>query len=155
MWCSSFYVKEFDVIVHKIISLYNPINFLAILYATSLANLVVEVGTRHSHQTLLSCGQFKKKIRRILIKKIVIYQIIKGCQSHGHHSISHHWQFHNNLFCLTSKKNKSSASLVLLVMGGFPHREPVEWNFDVSISRHRHHQLTCFLFTWHQHFSYG
>ena len=26
---------------------------LAILYPTSLANLVVEVGTRHSHQTLL------------------------------------------------------------------------------------------------------
>ena len=28
---------------------------LAILYPTSLANLVVEVGTRHSHQTLLTC----------------------------------------------------------------------------------------------------
>ena len=27
---------------------------LAILYPTSLANLVVEVGTRHSHQTLLT-----------------------------------------------------------------------------------------------------
>ena len=30
---------------------------LAILYPTSLANLVVEVGTRHSHQTLLSTGR--------------------------------------------------------------------------------------------------
>ena len=28
---------------------------LAILYPTSLANLMVEVGTRHSHQTLLLC----------------------------------------------------------------------------------------------------
>ena len=44
IWCSSFYVKEFDVIVHKNISLHNPINFLAILYPTSLVNLVVEVG---------------------------------------------------------------------------------------------------------------
>ena len=38
----------------KIISLYNPNNFVAILYATSPANLVVEMGTRHSHQILLS-----------------------------------------------------------------------------------------------------
>ena len=51
---SSFSVKELDVIVHKkIISLYNPIYFLAILYPTSLANLVPEVETKHSHQILL------------------------------------------------------------------------------------------------------
>ena len=37
----------------KIISLYNPIHIFAILYPTLLANLVVEVGTRHSHQILL------------------------------------------------------------------------------------------------------
>ena len=37
----------------KIISLYNTIHFFAILYPTSLANLVVEAGTRHSHQILL------------------------------------------------------------------------------------------------------
>ena len=37
----------------KIISLYNSIHFLAILYPTSLANLVVEVGTKHGHQMLL------------------------------------------------------------------------------------------------------
>ena len=36
----------------KIISLHNPIIF-AILYPTSLANLAVEVQTRHSHQVLL------------------------------------------------------------------------------------------------------
>ena len=48
--CSSFYVKEFDVIVHE---KYNPIKFLAILYPKSLANLVVEMGTRHSRQILL------------------------------------------------------------------------------------------------------
>ena len=36
----------------KIISLYNPINFVAVLNPTSLASLVVEVGTRHSYQIL-------------------------------------------------------------------------------------------------------
>ena len=47
-----FYVKKFDCIVLESISLHNPINFLAVLYPKSLANLVAEVGTRHSHQTL-------------------------------------------------------------------------------------------------------
>ena len=53
--CSSSYVKEFDVIVHKkkAFSLYNPIKFLVILYPKSRANLVVEVGTRHSHQVIV------------------------------------------------------------------------------------------------------
>ena len=51
--CSSFSVKESDVIVHEIISLYNHIHFFAILYPTPQANLVVEVGTRHCHQILL------------------------------------------------------------------------------------------------------
>ena len=37
----------------KIISLYKAIHFFAILYPTSLANLVVEVGTRHSQHILL------------------------------------------------------------------------------------------------------
>ena len=37
----------------KIVSLHNPINFFANLHPTSLANLVVEVGTRHSRQILL------------------------------------------------------------------------------------------------------
>ena len=51
--CSSFYIKEFGVIVHKkVFSLYNPIILLAI-HPKSLVNLVVEVGTRHSHQILL------------------------------------------------------------------------------------------------------
>ena len=36
----------------KSISLYNTIEFLAILYPESLANLMVEVGTRYSHQIL-------------------------------------------------------------------------------------------------------
>ena len=51
--CSSFSVKELDVIVHKKYFLVQLYLILAILYPTSLANLVVEVGTRHSHQTLL------------------------------------------------------------------------------------------------------
>ena len=52
--CPSLYVKEFNVIVHKhVLSLYNPIKFLVILYPKSLANMVVEVGTRHCHQILL------------------------------------------------------------------------------------------------------
>ena len=50
--CSSSSVKELDVIVHKNYFLIYPTSFLAILYLTSLANLVVEVGTRHSHQIL-------------------------------------------------------------------------------------------------------
>ena len=54
--CSSFYVKEFDFIVHKkyfpCISLLNSAIKFAILYLTAVANLVVEVGTRHSHQIL-------------------------------------------------------------------------------------------------------
>ena len=53
--CSSFYVKHFDAIVHKkVVSLYNPIKFLVILYPKSLANLVVDVGTRHIHQIELT-----------------------------------------------------------------------------------------------------
>ena len=44
----------------KIISLYNHIHFLAILYPTSLANLVVEVGTKHCHQILLGRDNYKK-----------------------------------------------------------------------------------------------
>ena len=53
--CSSFYVKEFDVLVHKTyFPFITPLNFWDILYPNSLANLVVEVGTRHSHQILLS-----------------------------------------------------------------------------------------------------
>ena len=51
--CSSSSVKGLVVIVRKNIFLVLPINFLAILYPTSLANLVVELGTRHSHQILL------------------------------------------------------------------------------------------------------
>ena len=51
--CSSFSVKELDVIVHKIYFPNITMLNLAILYPISLANLVVEVGTRHSHQTLL------------------------------------------------------------------------------------------------------
>ena len=50
--CFSFSVKELDVIVHKNYFLIKPYSFWAILYPTSLANLVVEVGTRHCHQTL-------------------------------------------------------------------------------------------------------
>ena len=34
------------------IFLYNHIQFLAILYPTPLANMVVQVGTRHCHQIL-------------------------------------------------------------------------------------------------------
>ena len=47
--CSSFSVKELDVIV------------LGILYPTSLANLVVEVWTRHCHQILLESYLMKDK----------------------------------------------------------------------------------------------
>ena len=50
---ASFSVKELDVIVHKkTISLKNPIEFLATLYPTSQAKMVVGVRTRHNHQIL-------------------------------------------------------------------------------------------------------
>ena len=47
--CSPFSVKDLDVIVHKNYFFIKPYSFLAILYPTSLANLVAEVGTRHNH----------------------------------------------------------------------------------------------------------
>ena len=62
--CSSRFVREYGVLHSmlrnlmslfiKVFSLYNPIKFLAILYPKSLANLVVEVGIRQSHQILLT-----------------------------------------------------------------------------------------------------
>ena len=50
IWCSSVFVKEFDVIGHKN---YITLLIFAILYPTSLGNLVFEVWTRHSHPILL------------------------------------------------------------------------------------------------------
>ena len=53
----SFYVEEFDVIVHKkLFSLYNPIKFLPILYPKSLVNLVVKVGTSQSPDPIWKQG---------------------------------------------------------------------------------------------------
>ena len=61
--CSSFCVKEFAVIVHKkTFSLYNPIKISAILYPKSSGNLLVEVGTRHSHSTLLEIYSHGKDV---------------------------------------------------------------------------------------------
>ena len=55
MSCSSFYGKEFDVIIlKKVFFLYNPIKFLGIRYPKSPANLVVEVGIWYNHQILSS-----------------------------------------------------------------------------------------------------
>ena len=44
IWCSSFYVKEFDVIIRKKISLYNPIIFFYILYPGMLWTKLVVLG---------------------------------------------------------------------------------------------------------------
>ena len=56
--CSSFSVKELDVIVHKrYFHCMTLSNVGHSRYPTSLANLVVEVGTRHSHQILLCIMQ--------------------------------------------------------------------------------------------------
>ena len=50
----SLYVEEYDAIIHKqVFSLLNPIECLDILNSKSKANLMIEVGTRHSHQILL------------------------------------------------------------------------------------------------------
>ena len=46
-------IRNLMLLFINVFSLYKPIKFVAILYPTSLANLVVEVGTRHSHQILL------------------------------------------------------------------------------------------------------
>ena len=37
-----------SLFIKKVFSLYNPVEFLAILYPNSLANLLDEVGTRQS-----------------------------------------------------------------------------------------------------------
>ena len=80
IWCSSFYVKEFDVIVHKNISVYNAIHFLAILYPTSLANLVVDVGTWHSHQILLISVFDARNPRKICIYCQTVTKYIVRCE---------------------------------------------------------------------------
>ena len=51
--CSSFSVQELDVIVHKKYFPYITMLHFGHSVPASLANLVVEVGTRHCHQTLL------------------------------------------------------------------------------------------------------
>ena len=55
---SSFSVKELDVIVHE--NYFPCITMLNFDHSapTSLANLVVEVGTRHTHQMLLEFWLF-------------------------------------------------------------------------------------------------
>ena len=54
--CSSFYIKEFDVIVHKMYLYCITLLHFWWLYPNSPANLVVEVGTRHIHQILFTDG---------------------------------------------------------------------------------------------------
>ena len=64
----------------KVFSLYSPTKFLAILNPKSPANLVVEVGTRHSHQILLSNGTIGTDFNEIVIqltKNIKIKSAIK------------------------------------------------------------------------------
>ena len=62
----------------KSISFYNPIKFLAILFPTSLANLMFEVRTRHSRQILLmySFILITRKLNLIILS-ILVAQIIK------------------------------------------------------------------------------
>ena len=57
--CSSFSVKELCHCSWELFSLYNDIKFWPFCTPTSLANLVVEEGSRHSHQILLQqCFRF-------------------------------------------------------------------------------------------------
>ena len=51
--CLTMFLRNLMPLFIKSISLYNSINFVAILYPTSILNLVNEVATRHSHQFLL------------------------------------------------------------------------------------------------------
>ena len=48
---------------------------MAILYPASLANLVVEVGTRHCHQTLLVCCRWERNFTSVFFKLIVLINI--------------------------------------------------------------------------------
>ena len=63
---------------------------LAILYPTSLANLVVEVGTRHSHQTLfhashcIRIGVFETKLPGMIRYNgnhvmLILYEMLHTC----------------------------------------------------------------------------
>ena len=80
-WSSNF-VREYRVL-HSILrnlmfcswevfSLCNPIKLSAILYPKSLANLVVEVGTRHNHQILLH-GRLKCEESWSYVVKWLVY----------------------------------------------------------------------------------
>ena len=74
--CSSFSVKELDVIVHKKNFLVQLCLILAILHPTSLANLVVEVGTRHSHQTLL-VDNISSQIHHLVNTGLTVGSLVK------------------------------------------------------------------------------
>ena len=70
MLCSSFSVKELDVIVHK-------------KYFPCITNLVVDVGTRHKYQTLLDA------FRPLCVEKLLMYKYISmfsAKNSTGHYS---------------------------------------------------------------------
>ena len=74
----------------NIISLYNPFNFFAILYPTSLANLVVEVGTRHSHQFLVAdCSRPISQIPQCIRKKYpTMHRFITKMCTNAHISVT-------------------------------------------------------------------
>ena len=62
----------------KIIFLVQPWQILSILHPTSLANLVVEVGTRHNHQMLLQQGPEIYWNRNIMSITVIIGSIEVG-----------------------------------------------------------------------------
>ena len=69
--CFSFSVKELDVIVHKNYFLIWSYSFLAILYLTSLANLVVGLG--------IVTRSYYKRTFPIDIAKVNDFGLEKGC----------------------------------------------------------------------------
>ena len=112
----------------KIISLYNPFNFLAILYPTSLANLVVEVESRNSHQILFSgswfCTLYQGTNWWFLIWPPGIVNIVNGSYWHLFccHCILSCLPYLNKIMCMNSTDSRGPVG-----------RSIVPWSTPVTV----------------------
>ena len=134
IWCSSFYVKEFGVIVHKNYFLVKPYWYFchSVPPATSLANLVLEVGTRYSHQILLNGNQY----RYGSVLQLPSYTV--QCR---YNAVQYNMIFHTPLHWLMQNINQTLNSQKILHISR-PHGWAMEcllWGFG--------RKLTVFL--WH------
>ena len=142
--CFSFYVKEFNVAVHKNNFPHTTqLFFFAILHHKSLANLVVEVGTSHSHQILLQRYNHKTHVK-LSMGLIAPLQ----CRHNGHDSVSNH-QPHD---CLLNRlfRRRSKKTSKLCVTGLCAGNSPGTGEFPAQMASHaeyvsiwwRHHALS-------------